>query len=613
MSSANWLGGTSYAPGALVQPLTFAPRVPVALVNGNFESGSLTGWTVTRVGGSGGTFSVASSRPYQGTYAADWRGAAGSSTGGGTASLWINTAQGPVVPGQSITVRAYIAMDDTGSSQNYGCVRVYWYTSGGALISYKDGNIVSGNFNDYRLSSVTGSAPANAAYACAALWLSANASGGMRADNVTWDHVPPPSTAGLIYKAIQTGVGTSGSTEPTWPTTLGGTVVDGGVTWQAVNTTRVTWQASPIMQSGAVEPTWPTRAGSFVSDGTISWECVSRAIEDANCPQSKVVCIGASKVFASDKDIVRFCATANPLDWSSEQDAGYLPTGLTQANANYIAVLNLYRSNLAALNANGFQLWQLDPDPSAMAIMDQMEGIGSSYPLAAQAVANDLFYLSQLGVRSVGVSAASENLQAGDVGLPVDSLVMPAVAAANGAVIATYYPSAGQYWLAVNGVSTCTVFVFTLNGGKGKWSRYVYPFTVEAFEQLNDLLYLRSGDRLLVVNEAVATDDVAGVATGFAGSVQWGWLDFGQPGTTKMLEGFDIVGSGTPSVSFGYDQSNASTFTAAYQVAADTVPGDIIPFPVSAPSLSVKVDFAPGSAWSLQSMTLYLHDNRPTT
>ena len=38
---------------------------------------------------------------------------------------------------------------------------------------------------------------------------------------------------GLVFKC--TTAGTSGSTQPTWPTLLDGTVVDGSVTWTAIS------------------------------------------------------------------------------------------------------------------------------------------------------------------------------------------------------------------------------------------------------------------------------------------------------------------------------------------------------------------------------------------
>jgi len=162
-------------------------------------------------------------------------------------------------------------------------------------------------------------------------------------------------------------------------------------------------------------------------------------------------------------------------------------------------------------------------------------------------------------------------------------------------------------------MTTSTIFVHTMSARKAKWSRYELPFSVDAFAQLGDHLYIRRGDAISVVSPQAVADEVSGVQVPFAGLVQWGWLDAGQPGANKMLEGFDLVATGTPSVSIGYDQRNAAAFTTPYQVSPDTYPGDIIPLPVVAPSLAVKVDFAGGEAWSLSSVNLYLHDEKPGT
>lgn len=454
MTTPLWQPGHVYVPGDLVQPATTGPTGSSTLVNPDFAAGDLSGWDITREGGAGGTYSAATDRPFAGTHAAKWLGASGSSTGGGTATVWINTAQGVVVPGQSVSASAYIAQDDTGSSQNYGRVRLHWFDAAHAQIGYAEGNVIAGNYSDYRLSSVFATAPAGATYVRMGVWLSANSSGGMRFDNATWTHTAPPSAAGLIFKAVQAAAGHSGSAEPTWPVVNGLTVVDNEVTWEAVQASRVVWQASPILTSGTVEPIWPTQPGTYVSDGTVSWEAISRHVEDAKCPHGKVVAIAASKVYCADGDIIRFSATANPLDWSTESDAGYLPSGLQQSNADDMAVLNLYRSNVAALNPSCFQMWQVDPDPAQMALLDQMEGVGSSWQKAAQPVANDLFYLSQMGVRSIAIAGASTNLQAGDVGMPIDVLVQEALANPDGRPVATYYPGAGQYWLAFRSPET---------------------------------------------------------------------------------------------------------------------------------------------------------------
>lgn len=164
-------------------------------------------------------------------------------------------------------------------------------------------------------------------------------------------------------------------------------------------------------------------------------------------------------------------------------------------------------------------------------------------------------------------------------------------------------------------MSQSTVFVYTMTqtGKIGAWTRYVFPFVVDAFAQLGNTLFVRHGDLISRVDADSAVDEVMGdlgiEQVPFPGRVQWSWLDLGRPGATKMLEGFDYVGTGQgPSISIGYDQRNVAAFTEPYTIDVDTLPGGIIPLPVASPTMSVRLDYAGGEAWQVQSVILYLDD-----
>jgi hypothetical protein len=281
--------------------------------------------------------------------------------------------------------------------------------------------------------------------------------------------------------------------------------------------------------------------------------------------------------------------------------------------------MGLYRQNLVVMNANCFQMWQIDPDPESMALLDQMQGIGSIYHQAAQEVADELFFLSAQGVRTIGLSASSESLESGDVGEPIDSLVVPSILNAISQGItpfATYYTGAGQYWLFANkrviaGSDPQTVWVYTQGGiGKrGTWSRYEFPFVCSYATTLGNTMYMMgtndSGTFIFKVDEDAVTDN--GVA--IPATIQWQWLDFGTTGVTKMLETVDIVGDVVaPTVSIGYDQTNPAAVTAPYQLQVDSMCGFPVPIPVSAPTFSIKLDYAAGG-WELQQFNVEVRQN----
>lgn len=447
-----WQPTTIYPTGSIV-------RSTAALVggtfndvdNGGFETGTLADWTYQSVGGSV-VAQVANTNARTGLYAFYWPGGAGTGNEGGVECFATSEDAQPCNPGLVVTAKGWFRYNTTGDIDG-SQARMYlqWYGAGMTPLSTSPGNLIKGrgNNNKWVQSTASDVAPAGAEFVAAAFWVTGRGGRGhVYVDDITWDYTTPDPPDGLVFKAVQPGIGTSDATEPVWPTVNGLTVVDATVTWEAMVATRITYRAIPILKSGTVEPTWPTTLGEAVADGTISWQAATRQVVQA--PNSKVVAITASKVYAADQDIIKYSATVNPLDWTTADDAGYLPSGLNQNGSNDTAVLNIYRSSLVSFSSTTFQNWQVDPDPANMSLLDVMEGIGSTWQHAAQPVAKDLFYLSQLGVRTVGISAGSTNLVNGDVGMPIDPLVRAAMRLAQQSgndALGFYYPSLGQYML----------------------------------------------------------------------------------------------------------------------------------------------------------------------
>lgn len=489
MATPIWSPGTLYVPGALVRPRSAPPVDAGQPDNPGFETGDLTSWSYTTTGGSA-TLTVQTTRVFQGANAAWWPGGSGSGSEGGIECNLVNDERAAVKPGQRITARCYIMYNPTGQQAgSQGRCRIHWYGSGGALIGTTEGNSIVGRGNNGKwvVSTASGNAPAGAAFASIGAWMTARF-GEVYADAFSWDYAFSGPSASLIYKAVQANAGSSGSAEPAWPGTLGQTVLDNEVTWEAVETSRVVWEAHPILVSGSVEPTWPTLPGANVSDNSIVWEAVSRSVDDPKRPQSTVVAIAASKIFAGDQDIMSYSATVNPLDWSSRDDAGYLPFGLNTYGANPITACGLYRGNLVVFNSAAFQMWQVDEDPANMALLDAVP-ISCTYPRTVQAVANDLIFLNAVGIRNIGIAGASTNLQAGNFGEVVDALVTPKIRAAEDEPFSLYIPSRGQYWV----VFGADAFVLTINGTKQlSWSRYTFPEKLTDWTLHGNALYLRT-------------------------------------------------------------------------------------------------------------------------
>lgn len=155
-----------------------------------------------------------------------------------------------------------------------------------------------------------------------------------------------------------------------------------------------------------------------------------------------------------------------------------------------------------------------------------------------------------------------------------------------------------------------TVWICTLGRGRqrGAWSRYEFPWNIQYFAQLGNLLYMRHGDTVSYADETALDDN----GTPFESIIQWQWMDFGSPGINKHLIGVDMVVIGSPTIEMGYDQNDPNAWTVAYQIPDDTVPDQIIAIECHAPSFAVRLTFDGPQAWQWNALQVYLDDMRPT-
>lgn len=588
---STWKKGTLYAPGAVVQPTTSQGAFINAIPNGDFEAGDDGNWVK-----SAGDVTIQTTNPYQGTYCVQF------ALNHDTQFATMNNF-GVVVPGQSVTASVYLNPNNNGANTTMW-VNIQWYNSSDVFLSQNQSAGQQGF--GYRKTSVTAVAPTGAAHCRVQIESSTGTNPNPSyADLAVWSLETAAAVSNFLFEAIQSSAATSGSTEPTWPTALGNTVVDGGVTWQAIGTSIITWQAIPIMLSGGSgiiatfgvitggtlyttgtynsvpltggsgvgakanitvaggavtavvlagggsgyrvgdvlsvnntfvggtgsgfsipvatitgsgsAPAFTTTVGTSVADPStyttldghstntsMSWQAINRQITDPNDPNTIQTCLGASHVFKGNTDICSYSAAVDPTDYTSTNNAGYLPTGLNNYGDNPIAVLTLYRSNLVAMNAGGYQMWQIDPDPGNMALLDA-QPVGSIYTRAAQSVANDLLFLTEVGVRNLGTVGATANMQIGATGQPVDPIVKAQINAETYTPISLYYPGRGQYWLFFGPQA----FVLTINGaGVKTWSRYVFPDVITDWTLNEGILFLRSAGNLVwSLSDAVLVDD----------------------------------------------------------------------------------------------------------
>ena len=298
-------------------------------------------------------------------------------------------------------------------------------------------------------------------------------------------------------------------------------------------------------------------------------------VSDANCPQTAACIKMASKIFAVGNygDVVRYSATGNPRDWTSANDAGFLPTGMNAQGDREVNALGIYRKSLVALTPDSAQLWTVDPDPSNMGLEDTVANVGTSYPRTVANVNGDLYFLSDYGFRSITTLAYTNNLSDVDIGSPIDSLVREDLKS-----LAKMYTPRSFYFYGTGQYVTCIgtrLYVFSVSAAaKVKaWSLYVVPEEVDAVAQLGQELYIRCGDNVYRLDPEASTDS----GQEFEMFVQIPHMDFQKPGLLKHLMGLDVVCEGECWISVGYDERDPNAYTPEVLVQNNTRPGGIIP------------------------------------
>lgn len=327
-------------------------------------------------------------------------------------------------------------------------------------------------------------------------------------------------------------------------------------------------------------------------------------ISDANCPNTEQVIKISSKMWAvgANGDVVRFCATNTPRDWTTANDAGFLPVGLQQSGANEATALGFYSNRLVVLFADSSQIWNVDVDPALHAFLQAVD-VGSVLPYSHANMGGDVFFLSPAGVRTITRQDVTTNLIDADVGSPIDRELIAGQFINIANAKAQYYRGGGQYWLYSG--NKAVVYTFSRTASISAWSVYEFPFPLDYMEELNAELYIRSGDNVYRLDRTAKTDD--GVL--YSVDIELAYLDFKSPGILKQIQAMDAVVSGQCQISHRYDPRSTELVTnPPVTIQGDSRPGYLMPVELCAVSIAPVIRNYDDQDFELHLITYY-YDN----
>ena len=326
-------------------------------------------------------------------------------------------------------------------------------------------------------------------------------------------------------------------------------------------------------------------------------------IVDANCPHTAPVTKTASKLWSTNVagDTVRFCKTNTPRDWTTINDAGFLPVGLQQSGATNATALGFYQNKLVVFFADSAQVWTVDVDPAKHQFQQTVD-TGTLLPYAHANMAGDVFFLSPQGVRTITAQENTTNLIDTDVGSPIDRGLIAGSFINIATAKSQYYRGGGQYWLYSG--NRAMVYTFSRSNKVSAWSLYEYPFTLDYLDELNAELYIRSGNNVYKVSQSVKTDN----GTLYPVDVEMAYLDFKAPGILKQILSMDMVVTGTCTIAHRFDARNTALITdPAVTVSGDSRPGNVFPVELLATNLAPVIRNLDDQDFELHQL-VYLYD-----
>lgn len=321
-------------------------------------------------------------------------------------------------------------------------------------------------------------------------------------------------------------------------------------------------------------------------------------VTDPNCPNSESIVKAAQKIFGPDNDVVRYCKTDNPRDWTLANDAGFIASGLRADGDPEAQAVSLFRAQLAIMMIDSVQVWNADPNPAFITLQDNVPGVGTRFKKSPVRLATDTYFLAEQGYRSITVAVLNQNVEDVDVGTPIDELVQPTV----GTGIdprSVYSQLYGQFWSIIGNYAW--VYSVSRIGKIAAWSRYEFRVSIDDACAFKGNLYLRSGDDVYRVERTAVTDDGLSIPV----RIEMAFVDMKLPGVEKRVHGVDGVIRGSASLQFRYNSADEAFITSPVGISEDTMAGPIVPVEVSAVKIAPVVTHEAAEEFELELLTLY--------
>ena len=324
-----------------------------------------------------------------------------------------------------------------------------------------------------------------------------------------------------------------------------------------------------------------------------------------------------SKVYSVVDSLLQFSGVNTPTIWDSDNDvspgAGFINLASQDEGSESLFAAQAYQGNLAVFARRAIQIWSVDADDANNTFLQTVKNTGTRASRSVEAYGNnDVFYLSDSGIRSIRARDSSNTASVSDVGTPIDPLVQEYLNTLSDAVIekavAVLEPLDDRYWLAVG----TRIFVFSFFPGSkiSAWSYYDLTDDmssgVSEFARVDDKVYARSGNAIFLYGGASGTTYPND--TEIAVTVELPFLTAGTPGTIKNIEGFDAALTGIWTVVIQVDPTNTAATINVGTIGETTYPNKRAVVQTGTTHFAPKMTCTKAGAATISNLTVHYED-----
>jgi hypothetical protein len=264
------------------------------------------------------------------------------------------------------------------------------------------------------------------------------------------------------------------------------------------------------------------------------------------------------KVYVGAGSILFFSKVNDPTSWNSDVDAGagFINVANHAGGSEDVQSIELYQGRLGAWSRRAIQLWTMQNDDDLNNLDQTLLNTGTRSPHSTLEFAgNDVFYLDDLGMRSIRARDASNNAFASGVGAAINPLVrewMRTGASESDVLncVVAVEPEFGRLWVVIG--TRIYVYSYFPDTGIAAWTWYEPGFTISDLARTTSRVWARANNRLYLYGgnsgDEFGSDYTVTIEMPFTGAQK--------DGTYKQVMGMDIAATGAWSVQLRIDPND---------------------------------------------------------